>query len=108
MMKDKKTRSFTRNFECRTPHISMETSAGTLYEDKGVLMQNTIGYCDEKKHGWFETYDEATGGDRYYAEGVLEIYEIDSKLTLTGYDGCFSLPDYIEEAVKAEGIVISL
>ncbi len=110
MMKDTNTqdRSFVHKFEHTSPHISMETSAGTLYKDEGVVMVNTVGFSDDRMHGWFETYDKATGGDRYYAEGVLEIEEINSKLTLTGYDGCFSLPDYIEEAVKSQGIAIEL
>jgi len=110
MMKDTHTqdKSFVHKFEHTSPYMSMETSAGTLYEDEGVVMENTIGFSEESGHGWYETYDKATSGERYYAEGVLEIEEINSKLTLTGYDGCFSLPDYIEEAVKAQGIAIEL
>ena len=110
MMKDKHTqdRSFVREFEHVSPYVSMENSYGTLHEDEDVIMVNTIGFDEDSKHGWFETYDKETGGDSYYAEGGLEIEEVNSKLTLTGYDGCFALPDYIVSAIEEKGVVIDL
>ena len=50
----------------------------------------------ESDWGWFETADEDTRGEQFYAEGELEI----SDGVLYGYDGIFALPDYIIDILK--------
>ena len=71
-------------------------------------MHTTIG-IDPEHGGWYETYDENTGGERFYAEGELEVdFEPNGGVTLTGYDGCFELPEYIIEALEKKGVIIDL
>ena len=71
-------------------------------------MQTTIG-IDPEHGGWYETYDENTGGERFYAEGELEVdFEPNGGVTLTGYDGCFELPEHIIEALEKKGVNIDL
>lgn len=48
---------------------------------------------------YFELYDTATGGERYYAEGSLEI---DDSGVLTDYDGVGSLPTVIMDMLENE------
>ena len=64
--------------------------------------------------GGYEIWDEATGGNRIYVEGALET-EVDSDpqggnevTRLTGYDGCFELPEFITEALEKKGVIIDL
>ena len=47
---------------------------------------------------YFELYDTATGGERYYAEGSLEITDG----VLTDYDGVGSLPTVITDMLENE------
>lgn len=71
-------------------------------------MHTTIG-IDPEHGGWYETYDENTGGERFYAEGELEVdFEPNGGVTLTGYDGCFELPEHIIEALEKKGVNIDL
>jgi hypothetical protein len=71
-------------------------------------MHTTIG-IDPEHGGWYETYDENTGGERFYAEGELEVdFEPNGGVTLTGYDGCFELPTHIIEALEKKGVTINL
>ena len=71
-------------------------------------MHTTIG-IDPEHGGWYETYDENTGGERFYAEGELEVdFEPNGSVTLTGYDGCFELPAHIIEALEKKGVTIDL
>ena len=59
--------------------------------------------------GWYETYDVATGGDRFHAEGVLETrHDENGNVYLTGFDGCFELPDFILERLVEKGIIDEL
>ena len=44
-------------------------------------------------------YDEESGGDEWYAEGGLEI----DGMTITGYDGVFSLPTVVIDKLKEWG-----
>ena len=76
---------------------------------KDVKMDTEV--CIDPDHGyggWYETYDLETGGDRFYAGGVLEVNFDGDKATLTGYDGCFELPDYITKALEEKGVIIDL
>ena len=71
-------------------------------------MHTTIE-VDPEHGGWYETYDEDTGGAQFYAEGDLEIdFESDGTATLVGYDGCFELPQHIINALKQKGVIIDL
>ena len=71
-------------------------------------MHTTIG-IDPEHGGWYETYDENTGGERFYAEGELEVdFEPNGGVSLTGYDGCFELPAHIIEAHEKKGVNIDL
>ena len=59
--------------------------------------------------GGYEIWDEATGGNRIYVEGVLETEDEDNgDVRLTGYDGCFELPEYITDALEKKGVIIDL
>ena len=48
-----------------------------------------------------------------YIEGVLETEDCsdgdgNERVVLTGYDGCFELPEYIIEALEKKGVIIDL
>ena len=79
--------------------------------DKAENVEMDTEVCVDQEHqygGWYETYDLETGGDRFYAEGVLEVNFDGDKATLVGYDGCHELPDYIINALKEKGVIIDL
>ena len=68
---------------------------------------------DTNYGGGYEIWDEATGGNRIYIEGVLETEDCsdgdgNERVVLTGYDGCFELPEYIIEALEKKGVIIDL
>ena len=65
---------------------------------------------DTNTGGGYEIWDEATGGNRIYVEGVLETEHSSDgdKATLTGYDGCYELPEYITKALEDKGVIIAL
>lgn len=60
---------------------------------RGREMEVTVGIKNE--YGWFELYDEETGGEYIYAEGGLWFAEHEGEMCLTDYDGVFELPDYV-------------
>ena len=75
-----------------------------------VEMDTTIE-VDPNHHsgGWYETYDVDTAGGRFYAGGILEVYWDDNgDVRLTGYDGCFELPEFITDALESKGVIIDL
>ena len=101
---------FTQSFKTTLPHVAM-TTAYDVDKDRAtnVVMDTTIGIDPRHQYGgWYETYDLETGGDRFYAEGVLEVYFDEDGPRLTGYDGCFELPDYIIKALEDKGVIIDL
>ena len=61
---------------------------------RGRKMEVTVGIKNED-YGWFELYDEETGGDYIYAEGGLWFTKHEGKTYLQDYDGVFELPEYI-------------
>ena len=68
---------------------------------------------DTNYGGGYEIWDEATGGNRIYVEGVLETEDSsdgdgNERVVLTGYDGCYELPEYIIEALEEKGVIIDL
>ena len=59
--------------------------------------------------GWYETYDLETGRRPLLCKRVLEVYWDDNgDVRLTGYDGCFELPEYIIDALESKGVIIDL
>ena len=84
---------FNDNFKSMVSNMEMHTPIG----------------IDPEHGGWYETYDENTGGERFYAEGELEVdFEPNGGVSLTGYDGCFELPAHIIEALEKKGVNIDL
>ena len=102
---------FKHDFKTTLPYVSMQTAYDvTLCEAENVVMDTTIE-VDPNHHsgGWYETYDVETAGGRFYAGGILEVYWDDNgDVRLTGYDGCFELPEFITEALEKKGVIIDL
>ena len=106
---------FSHSFKHTLPFVSMRTAYDVdLDAANDVEMDTTIGIDPDHRYGgWYETYDLETGGERFYAEGVLETEdssdgEGNERVVLTGYDGCFELPDYIIKALEEKGVIIDL
>jgi len=71
-----------------TESLRLENSFGTMKVQEGVIL-NVIMEIDEKCDcGWFELYDDATGGYDWHADGGLWF---DGK-ELIDYDGVAGLP----------------
>ena len=105
---------FTQKFKTTLPHVAM-TTAYDVDQDRAtnVVMDSSVSIDPDHQYGgWYETYDLETGGERFYAEGILEIYwdteDNRGDVRLTGYDGCFELPEYIIEALEKKGVIIDL
>jgi hypothetical protein len=90
------------NFQA-TQSLSLENSFGTLRQQKDVILDITVGIHSEDS-GWFELYDEETGGEDWYAEGSIEF---DGK-NVVGYDGVFDLPKVICDKLEELGYTIDL
>ena len=102
---------FKLDFKTKLPYVSMQTAYDvTLCEATNVEMDTTIEVDPNHTYGgWYETYDLETGGDYFHAEGILEVYWDDNgDVRLTGYDGCFDLPEYITDALEKKGVIIDL
>ena len=102
---------FTHSFKHTLPFVSMRTAYDVdLDAELNVEMDTEVSVDPNHQYGgWYETYDLETGGDRFYAEGVLEVYWDDNgDVRLTGYDGCFDLPEYITDALESKGVIIDL
>jgi len=73
-----------------------------------IWLDPDIGYG-----GGYEIWDDATGGNRIYVEGILETEDSsdgdgNEAVVLTGYDGCYELPEYIIKALEEKGVIIDL
>ena len=102
---------FKLDFKTTLPHVAMTTAYDVdLDRATNVEMDTTVEVDPNHRYGgWYETYDLESGGDRFYAEGVLETeHDDDGSVRLVGYDGCFELPDYIINALKDKGVIIDL
>ena len=102
---------FTQSFKTTLPHVAMTTAYDTDTDrDVNVVMDTSIGIDPDHQYGgWYETYDLESGGDRFYAECVLETaHDEDGSVRLVGYDGCFELPDFIIKALEEKGVIIDL
>ena len=106
---------FTESFKTTLPFVSMRTAYDVdLDAELNVEMDTSLGIDPNHQYGgWYETYDVETGGDRFYAGGVLETLDTsdgdgNEAVALVGYDGCFELPEYIIEALEKKGVIIDL
>ena len=91
---------FEHEFKTQTPRGSVVCAK--------IWLDPDIGYG-----GGYEIWDDATGGNRIYVEGVLETEDSsdgdgNERVVLTGYDGCYELPDYIIKALEEKGVIIDL
>jgi len=57
----------------------------------GVDYELAIDTEMDEQQGWYEYYDEESGGDDVYGEGGLWLEDN----SVTDYDGCFELPEVI-------------
>ena len=83
-------------------NVAMETSYGLMHPRIQRTMNYAISIGDD--HSWFEMHDEESGGEDFYAEGVLEF----NGKRLTGYDGVFELPDEIVNKIVELGYIDDL
>lgn len=74
------------------------TTGTVLDKANNVEMRVTVGLRDER-YGYFEVYDIASGGDRFYAEGGLWF---DEDRKLYDYDGCGELPTIVGILIRDE------
>lgn len=74
------------------------TSGTVLDRAKNVEMRVTVGLKDER-YGYFEVYDIASDGERFYAEGGLWF---DEDRKLVDYDGVGELPDIVSILIRDE------
>ena len=81
-----------------TEHLTLENSFGIIRENAEVKLNCTVGIKDST-YGWFEIFDEESGGHDWHAEGGLWF---DNK-EVTDYDGVFSLPSGVLELLKENG-----
>jgi hypothetical protein len=91
---------FEHEFKTQTPRGSVVCAK--------IWLDPDIGYG-----GGYEIWDDATGGNRIYVEGVLETEDSsdgdgNERVVLTGYDGCYELPEYIINALEEKGVIIDL
>lgn len=94
----KKTATFKR-----VRYVGWETSLSPIVNREKKTMEYTIEWYKDDKSGWFEIYDEESGGEDYYAEGGLEF----DGNKLTDYDGVFSLDDEVLKCLKEWGADVS-
>jgi hypothetical protein len=101
---------FKLDFKTTLPHVAMTTAYDVdTARAVNVEMDTTVEIDPNHSYGgWYETYDLETGGARFYAGGVLEVYFDEDGPRLTGYDGCFELPEYITDALESKGVIIDL
>ena len=91
---------FEHEFKTQTPRGSVICAK--------IWLDPDIGYG-----GGYEIWDDATGGNRIYVDGVLETEDSsdgdgNERVVLTGYDGCYELPEYIINALEEKGVIIDL
>ena len=88
----------------KSMYVGYETSMSPHINREQKVMEYNVGWNKDEERGWFEMYDEESGGEDYYAEGVLEFDEN----KLVGYDGVFDLDENIIDCVKEMGANISI
>ncbi|GAF95387.1 unnamed protein product [marine sediment metagenome] len=85
-------------FQVETP-VNMETTHGVLDSSNNEKMEVTVGVDTKANYGYFEIYDIASGGDRFYGEGGLWF----SGNKLTDYDGVFELSQFVTKKLNEWG-----
>ena len=90
--------SFNENFKV-VDGLIRQTSYGVVDKEKDVVISVSVGYRAEDDYGWFEFYDEKSGGDKWYAEGGLWF----NGLELVDYDGVFELSSFIADFLHKKG-----
>lgn len=85
-----------------TKSLILQNSFGVIDEQENVVLKVTIG-INSDTYGWFEFYDEESGGAEWYAEGSLQFKDNE----LTGYDGVFCLSDFIVDKLEEIGYNVS-
>jgi hypothetical protein len=90
------------NFQA-TQSLSLGNSFGTIKTQKDIILEVTVGIKDEHG-GWFEIYDEESGGEEWYAEGCIDF----DGMTVVGYDGCFDLPKVVCDKLEELGYTLDL
>tara|TARA_R110000772_G_scaffold152807_2_gene263683 strand:- start:381 stop:680 length:300 start_codon:yes stop_codon:yes gene_type:complete len=90
--------SFNENFKV-VDGLIRQTSYGVVDKEKDVVINVSVGYRAEDDYGWFELYDEKSGGDKWYAEGGLWF----NGLELVDYDGVFELSSFIADFLHKKG-----
>ena len=88
----------------KSMYVGYETSMSPHINREKKVMEYNVSWNKDEERGWFEMYDEESGGEDYYAEGMLEFYRNE----LVGYDGVFSLDENIVDCVKKMGANINL
>ena len=86
------------NFK-KTMYVGYETSMSPHIKREKKVMEYNVGWNQNEQRGWFEMYDEESGGEEYYAEGGLWF----DGNNLTDYDGVFSLDENIVKCLKEWG-----
>jgi hypothetical protein len=106
---------FKLDFKHIVPFVSMRTGFDVDVDAaRDVEMETTVEIDPEHLYGgWYETFDVATGGHRFYTSGILETLDTsdgegNKGVALVGYDGCYELPDYIIKALEEKGVIIDL
>ena len=84
-------------------YVGWETSLSPIIEREKKTMEYHVGWDKGREHGWFEIYDEESGGEDYYAEGGLSF----DGNKLYDYDGVFSLDDEVLKCLKEWGADVS-
>ena len=90
--------SFNENFKV-VDGLIRQTSYGVVDKEKDVVISVSVGYRAEDDYGWFELYEEKSGGDKWYAEGGLWF----NGLELVDYDGVFELSSFIADFLHKKG-----
>ena len=95
IMKKEKPKQYNKT---TTEHLTLENSFGIIRENAEVKLNCTVGIKDHT-YGWFEVFDEETGGQDWHAEGGLWF----DNWEVTDYDGVFSLPSGVIELLNEKG-----
>ena len=80
-------------------YVGWERSMSPIVEREKKTMQYHVGWIKDEERGWWELYDEESGGEDYYAEGTLCF----DGNELNDYDGVFSLDEEIVKCLEEMG-----
>lgn len=80
-------------------YVGWESSMSPIVEREKKTMQYHVGWIKDEERGWWELYDEESGGEDYYAEGTLGF----DGNELNDYDGVFSLDEEIVNCLEEMG-----